>query len=326
MEVSNNTLLNILLPNNNKVIQQALQNADLNQLLNQKNTQSSSADILKNLFNDILNHNKSNETVLNLLKNSMMFKDMGNLTKDLQSLMNLIKTQNITSLNTFLPKLQNFLVDISKMDAANLKTQINQSGVFLESKLAQMATLQGDLNPLKQNIAQDMKTLMLQLQQEISSTVKNNPSSAFNEIAKMNDKILTHIDFSQLMSLTSNTNYVYVPFMWNLLEEGSIATAKTQDDKFYCQINLQLKEFGKVNMLLAMHEQKSIDITMYAQKESFKQTLQENIQELKINLNAVGLKLSNLKILSLEEQDLNKSSQEMLYETAQLNYGLNIRV
>ena len=37
-----------------------------------------------------------------------------------------------------------------------------------------------------------------------------------------------------------------------MLEDGNISMKKADEDKFYCQINLTLKDFGKVDLMLCM--------------------------------------------------------------------------
>lgn len=72
MEITNNNLLNILLPNDNKVIKEALKQADLNQLADSSKNRSVQH-ILANFFNDLTQGTKSNETVVNLLKKCQYF-------------------------------------------------------------------------------------------------------------------------------------------------------------------------------------------------------------------------------------------------------------
>lgn len=644
MEITNNNLLNILLPNDNKVIKEALKQADINQLSSSiKNT--SVQQILSNLFTDITQGTKSNETILNLLKNSNVFKEISNFPKELQSLSNLVKSD--PTLSTFQAKLDNFMVNISQIDENNLKTQINNSGVFLESKIGsalgnlsnnithtllelkqsllntpnldssnalklidsilnnannsnptkmftelkelltniktmvanletpntqtnsvvqtvqkletlfnkeilnnpalntasnlnikpevanelksiftqlqnyfnatntqaskELTTLldkliqtqnivqnpnfiteskaillelkqlpqmqaavaynnqsnqitllatqlesivtklsiehpqtpntqtQGNnpalnndiaqnlknilndlhkalsnFNPtttntapimqqieqlllpqnfsspqtlltnlqqlltqlhttepfgnalntsaqtkelvniinrfeaivnkevinnpvfnnpqnnpqvLKDEVSNDMKAVLLQLQKEVSSGVQNQNSQ---DMLKQIDKLLVQIEYNQLLSLTSNSNTLYLPFLWDLLEEGTIATAKGEKEKFYCQINLKLKEHGKLDLLVAL-EKNNVEITAHAQQEKFKQHLQENIQELRQNLTSVGLIPLSIKIYDLKDEDeksshLSETIQFTNQNSDELNLGINIRV
>lgn len=641
MEITNNTLLNIILPNDNKVIRDTLKQADINQLAN-SSKDASVQHLLNNLFNDITNGTKSNETIVNMLKNSNVFNELNNFPKELQSLSNLVR--NDPTLNAFQSKIETFMVNINQMDENNLKTQINNSGVFLESKInaslgnlpntitntllelkqalqnlpqvnantalqlidsllsnanssnpsktlnnmnellsnlknitAQLNTtspsqtneivqmvqkletlfnkeLQGQtlsnnqnnfaikpeianelktifsqvqtylsatntqaskeltslldklvqtqnilqnpnlmsesqnilsqlkqlpqmqaalayntqssqvsvlttqletilqqlsqqqsqnisavpitntpidanvsnqlthllndlhkalsnlnstatsvapllqqientmlpqnfsqpqalLNNLQQlltqmhatqpfstalasntqtqelnnlisrfetivtkeilnnpiftaphnnikllneEISHDMKAVLLQLQKELNS---NAQSPNTQEMLKHIDKLLVQIDYSQLMSLSTQSNSIYLPFVWDLLEEGTLATHKGDNEVFYCQINLKLKEYGKLDLLLGIYNKNHIDITMKAQQEAFKNTLQENLSVLKRSLHGIGLIPTNIKLLDLKEEDVvQKEGTPSFTHIENLSLGLNIRV
>lgn len=68
MLVSNNNLLKILLPSNNKVLNDALKQADVKTLSNIKNGEVTVEDILKNLFNQAKVGAKTNSSIETLLK------------------------------------------------------------------------------------------------------------------------------------------------------------------------------------------------------------------------------------------------------------------
>ena len=154
-----------------------------------------------------------------------------------------------------------------------------------------------------------MKSVLLQIQDELSS--KTDPKS--QEIAKQVDKLLTQIDYHQLASITSNSNNVYLPFFWEMLDEGNISMKKTDEDKFYCQINLTLKDFGKVDLMLAMYDKNKIDLTIYAQREHFKTAIRDNMQSLKVALNSVDLIPVNIKLLDLKEEQVEKKDPAQTY-------------
>ena len=84
MIVSNNTLLNILIPNNNSALKNVLKEADAQQLSTSQKNNSSVQNIIKNLFSDNISGAKSNEAIQNMLKNSSVFKDMGSFTTKLK--------------------------------------------------------------------------------------------------------------------------------------------------------------------------------------------------------------------------------------------------
>ena len=547
MLVTNNTLLNILLPNDNKVLKEVLKEADsktLEQLV--KNNSTSINDVLKDLFDDLKNGTKSNNTIENMLKNSSVFKDLGTVSNNLSSLLeNISQDEN---LQKFKPLIENFLKNIKDMDANTLKEQLKNSGVFLESKLAtpvnaklesvltqiqnllkdintpqskqvnellnkllqtphnqttsqntefganlkslttalqnlnssltptqtqdlsnltnqlktivnnaalveskiensipmdksiqtpmqniqlkdginvqtkdlllqikndilQNPTLQNKnilpiidnllkmpdlfskgenlqnlmstnnlstfsnnftsnltpllttlkenlelLNPTNTNlqnnltklvdkvehliqdmvnnpkgepkITEDIKTVLLKIQEELAFKT----DSKSQEIGKQVDKLLTQIDYQQLLTLSSNSNCVYLPFLWDMLEDGNISMKKADENKFYCQINLTLKDFGKVDLMLALYDKNKLDLTVYAQREHFKTALKDNMQQLKIALNNVHLIPVNIKLLDLKDENESKDKPVQAYinngynQNSNLNSGVDIRV
>ena len=541
MLVTNNTLLNILLPNDNKVLKEALKEADsktLEQLV--KNNTGSVNDVLKDLFDNLKNGTKSNTSIENILKNSTAFKELGNASTNIATLLeNISQDEN---LQKFKPIIENFLKNIKDMDANTLKEQLKNSGVFLESKMAQtpntkietilnqiqnlikeintpqtkqvheliskllqnpnsndfnanlktlttalqnlnnslstpqtqnLSTLvnqlktvindaslieskiennpvsnttlatkenintqtkellnqlkneiiqnpilqnnktimpllenllkmdnffsknenistlisQNSLNNLNsftsnfssnitplltnlkdtleslnpnnlnlqnqvmkfvekieniikelsnpniqkneaQNLNEDMKSVLLKMQEELSSKT----DSKSQELSKQVDKLLTQIDYQQLLSLSSNSNSVYLPFLWEMLEEGNISMKKAEEDKFYCQINLTLKDFGKVDLMLALYDKNKLDLTVYAQREHFKVAIRDNMQNLKIALNSVDLIPVNIKLLDMKEESQKEEKPTQIYlnnsynQNLNLNSGVDIRV
>lgn len=562
MLVSNGSLLNILLPNNNKVLNDVLKEADsknLEQMVKSSTSSTSASTILKELFTSLKDGTKSNSTIENMLKNSATFKELGNVSTNLSSLVDELSTDE--NLQKFKPVLENFLKDVKNIDANALKEQIKNSGIFLESKLSQtpnsklenvltqlqnlvkdintsqakqvnelidkllqniktqtntntqvsqnptatneftnnlktltssLQNLNNSLNPtqtqnlsnlanqlkslinegtlveskiensinltdkttnlannttlkdsinlqtkelltqikndiiqnpnmiqnknilpmidnllkmdnlfskndtiqnflansnssgnlstftsnfasnlspllttlkesletlnpnnthlqnhltklvdkvehiiqdlattpngkLDTKVSEDMKTVLLQMQDELAS--KTDPKSL--EVAKQVDRLLTQIDLHQLTSLVSNSNYVYLPFFWEMLEDGSIEMKQKDEEKFFCQINLTLKDFGKVDLMLGLYDKNKLDLTIYAQREHFKTAIRENMQQLKIALNNVELIPVNVKLLDMKEdnKESSKPTQTYInnYNNQDLSSGIDIR-
>ncbi|MCG3684722.1 flagellar hook-length control protein FliK [Aliarcobacter butzleri] len=562
MLVSNGSLLNILLPNNNKVLNDVLKEADsknLEQMVKSSTSSTSASTILKELFTSLKDRTKSNSTIENMLKNSATFKELGNVSTNLSSLVDELSTDE--NLQKFKPLLENFLKDVKNIDANVLKEQIKNSGIFLESKLSQtpnsklenvltqlqnlvkdintpqakqvnelidkllqniktqtntntqisqnqtatneftnnlktltssLQNLNNSLNPtqtqnlsnlanqlkslinegtlveskienstnltdkttnlannttlkdsinlqtkelltqikndiiqnpnmiqnknilpmidnllkmdnlfskndtiqnflansnssgnlstftsnfasnlspllttlkesleslnpnnthlqnhltklvdkvehiiqdlattpngkLDTKVSEDMKTVLLQMQDELAS--KTDPKSL--EVAKQVDRLLTQIDLHQLTSLVSNSNYVYLPFFWEMLEDGSIEMKQKDEEKFFCQINLTLKDFGKVDLMLGLYDKNKLDLTIYAQREHFKTAIRENMQQLKIALNSVELIPVNVKLLDMKEdnKESSKPTQTYInnYNNQDLSSGIDIR-
>ena len=531
MLVSNNNLLNILLPNDNKVLKEALKEADSKTLeLLAKNSTGSVGDVLKDLFENLKTGTKSNTNIESILKNSTVFKEMGNFPDSLSTILeNLTSEEKNPTLEKFKPQLENFLKNIKDMDANTLKTQLQNSGVFLESKMTQtpnakienilnqvqnlikdlntpqakqvneliskliqspnsndftsnLKTLTNSLeklnnsiqtpqtqnistslNQLKsilneaslteskisnnvvvntntkeninlqtkelltqlkneivqnpvlqtnksimpilenllkmgnlfdkneslinqpassnvttftsnfssnitplltnlkdtlenlepnnlslqnqvtkfiekiediikelsnpathknqtQNLDEDMKSILLKMQDELSSKT----DAKAQELSKQVDKLLTQIDYQQLLSFSSNSNSVYVPFLWDMLEDGNISMKKADENKFYCQINLTLKDFGKVDLMLALYDKNKLDLTVYAQREHFKTAIRDNMQQLKIALNSVDLIPVNIKLLDLKDENESKNKPTQTYINNSYNQNINL--
>jgi len=559
MLVSNNSLLNILLPNENKVLKDVLKEADIKTLNNIKTGNTSIGDILKNLFSDLSTGEKNKTTIENILKNSNLFKDLGSFTKSIESLLSQVKEDS--NLAKYKPQLESFLKNISQIDNNSLKDLISKSGVFLESKvleqsktntnlpknleniLNQIKTVLNDIpkdilknmqtfdtkkienlidkilqnnskatnntnpsttntsdlkalisqlqnlsknignnqlgnltlltnnlkdistksqlneskianqnpntqpnlmqtreslnvntqqiltqlkselltsntipnaqniikqidnllqsnslfsqnqttlnqtilnqsaldvknllftlkenittittnqspllaqqniikivnqldtivnnfinnssfslqgnekNPQQQNPLQnDMKTVLLKIQEELVGRTDIKATDTFKQV----DKMLMQVEYYQLLSIASNSNSVYIPFIWDMLDDGSLSIKKLDEEKFYCEINLSLKEFGQTQLLLSLYDKNKLDLTIYASKDSFKQAIRENAIKLKQALNKANLIPVNINILNLKEvEDKPKEEQQIEVYSQNINLGFGIDI
>jgi flagellar hook-length control protein FliK len=171
-----------------------------------------------------------------------------------------------------------------------------------------------------------MKALLLQVQAELISKGDSNSQETIKQI----DRLITQIEYHQLQSLVSNSNNVYIPFLWDMLDEGSISMKKINEDKFYCEINLSLKEFGETNLLLALYDKNKLDLTIYASKNSFKETLQKSLPKLRSSLNSVDLIPVNIKIVDIKKEDTKEQKQMNQFnqnnDFINPNFGIDIRV
>lgn len=258
----------------------------------------------------------------------------------IQQIDQILLPQNFSSTQTLLTHLQQLLTQLHTTEpfgsALNNTTQTKEL-LSIINRFEAMVTKEVLNNPLfnssqnmthllKEDISNDMKAVLLQLQKEVNSAGQNQNSQ---EMLKTIDRLLLQIDYHQLLSLTSNTNTLYLPFLWDLLEEGTISTAKSDKEKFYCQINLKLKEHGKLDLLVAIYD-KNIEITMYAQQEAFKKQLQSNLSMLRKNLSSVGLNPLSIQLYDLKESNERPHAKEEFSfvneYTKDLDLGINIRV
>lgn len=294
-----------------------------NELLNIKNIDTKNINQIISKLENIQNIFTKVETPINSLENintQTKLSFPNNFTNNLNSLLLSLK-ENIVNLS------QN--ENNTNQNQASLQNQISNTVEKIEtiikenfSKIQNPFMQKNEQNPL----SSDMKTVLLQMQEELSS--KSDAKS--QELFKQVDKMIMQIDYHQLLSLSSNSNNIYVPFFWDMLEEGSIAMKKTDEEKFFCQINLSLKDYGKVDLMLALYDKNKLDLTIKAQRTHFKEDIKENLQKLKQALNSVNLIPMNIQLLDLKEEETkeNTKTQSFInnaYENS-LSSSVDIRI
>ena len=301
MLISNQSNLNILLSNNqtllNKILDSSL-DSELKSILTNQNSGADVLKIIKELFLALKDGSKSATNLENLLKNLNFSKELGTLSSNISTLLqNLQSDESLSNLKT---PLENFLKNFQNIDNLNLKEQIKNSGVFLENKL---------LNSSKYNFDDDFKANLLKLQEALTN--KSDAKSIEN--LKIINNLLAQVELNQLGSLASNSNFVFIPFFWDMLEDGFIQMKQKEKEKFFCQINLNLKDFGKVDLMLFLYDKNKLDLTIYAQREHFKVAIKENLQTLKKALNSVELIAVNIKLLDMKD-DKKEDNLEQKYQ------------
>lgn len=301
MLISNQSNLNIILSNNqallNKILDSSL-DSELKSILTNQNSGADVLKIIKELFLALKDGSKSEMNLENLLKNLNFSKEFGSLSSNISTLLqNLQSDESLSNLKT---PLENFLKNFQNIDDLNLKEQIKNSGVFLENKL---------LNSSKYNFDDDFKANLLKLQEAL--TTKSDAKSIEN--LKIVNNLLAQVELNQLGSLASNSNFVFIPFFWDMLEDGFIQMKQKEEEKFFCQINLNLKDFGKVDLMLFLYDKNKLDLTIYAQREHFKVAIKENLQTLKKALNSVELIAVNVKLLDMKD-DKKEDKLEQKYQ------------
>ncbi|PHQ64801.1 MAG: flagellar hook-length control protein FliK [Sulfurimonas sp.] len=150
---------------------------------------------------------------------------------------------------------------------------------LLLNKLNSMSSAQklSTKNNIKEILANDLKSLLLQTSSELAKS--SHPNQA--EILKNLDKLSLQIDYYQLMSHLSNSSLLYLPFSWNALEQGNINLKKGEEDKFYCDIELKLKEYGELSLRLVLYEENQLNIQIHSDNKEFKNIIKKNIPSLR---------------------------------------------
>lgn len=147
--------LNIILPNTNKALKEVIKDATSKELLNLSQNKD-----LKSIMNSLLKQTResssSDKTLLNLLKNNPTLKNLGSISGNIKALL-----QSVQSDKNPLPiekQLKGFLVNIKDLSEPILKEKIQNSGVFLESKLKNAQNPQVELKEILQTLTKELKS------------------------------------------------------------------------------------------------------------------------------------------------------------------------
>ena len=68
-----------------------------------------------------------------------------------------------------------------------------------------------------------------------------------------------------------------------------------------CHISLLLKNYGQFNSMLILDKDKNLTINLNIEQDELKTKIQNNIQQLRKQLNLLNLNLSNINISSLNQ-------------------------
>ncbi|NQY24427.1 MAG: flagellar hook-length control protein FliK [Campylobacteraceae bacterium] len=287
---------------------------------------------IKTKINTTINESFSKlKTHINTLKNILSTSNIPNKV----DLVNIMEKLSLTSsLQDFVEtsKLNNtiFSNNSTSLDSLikNLKDFISAASFGKEQDIYKVVKELEELNNNNKNltnkdipaIKDDLKASLLMMKEDMLS------HNISKEAVKQIDKLLVQIEYQQLLSLSTQSSSIYLPFVWDMLEEGTISYKEIKKDRFFVEINLSLKDLGNLRILLALYDENKLDITLYAQKNSFRNLFNQEIKSLKQAINKAGLIPNNIKILDLEETQ-NKNKRENLYLRSfnELSLGLDIK-
>ena len=250
-----------------------------------------------------------NKNILTLIDKLISLPDLFSKS---EAILNSVQNTNIsnfsnnfaTNLNPLLTALKESLQAINPKNI-EIQNQINSLIKKVENIIQEYTNNNLDNPKDNQKLDNDFKSILLKMQDEIAQKTDIKSQDSLKTI----NNLLTQIDMQQLTSLVSNSNFVYIPFFWEMLEDGTVEIKEKEEDKFFCQIKLTLKDFGKIDLMLSMYDENKLDMTIYAQREHFKVTLRDNLQKLKLALNEANIIPMNVKLLDMKEESENKEQK-----------------
>lgn len=228
----------------------------------------------------------------------------------LSQLYGTLLSSNTPQTNTLLDSIEKLLKNLNNAPLSEVKVFTHQLREAVEEdntkELSLLATKLGTFsNPkelltetfLKESMANDLKSNLLTLHEELA--LSSDTSS--QKLIEQTDKLLTQIDYHQLVSHLGSSNSIYFPFVWDQLQEGSLSFKKTKDKKFYCEINLKLKEYGELNLMMALYEGNQLEIQAHTEKTELKAIIHDNIGELRSLLIQSGLTPRSIRVFEAAE-------------------------
>ena len=250
-----------------------------------------------------------NKNILTLIDKLISLPDIFSKS---EAILNSVQNSNIsnfsnnfaTNLNPLLTALKESLQAINPKNI-EIQNQINSLIKKVENIIQEYTNNQLDNQKDNQKLDNDFKSILLKMQDEVAQKTDIKSQDSLKTI----NNLLTQIDMQQLTSLVSNSNFVYIPFFWEMLEDGTVEIKEKEEDKFFCQIKLTLKDFGKIDLMLSMYDENKLDMTIYAQREHFKVTLRDNLQKLKLALNEANIIPMHIKLLDMKEESENKEQK-----------------
>ena len=250
-----------------------------------------------------------NKNILPLIDKLISLPDLFSKS---EAILNSVQNSNIsnfsnnfaTNLNPLLTALKESLQAINPKNS-EIQNQINSLIKKVENIIQEYTNNNLDNPKDNQKLDNDFKSILLKMQDEVAQKTDIKSQDSLKTI----NNLLTQIDMQQLTSLVSNSNFVYIPFFWEMLEDGTVEIKQKEEDKFFCQIKLTLKDFGKIDLMLSMYDENKLDMTIYAQREHFKVTLRDNLQKLKLALNEANIIPMHIKLLDMKEESENKEQK-----------------
>lgn len=175
------------------------------------------------------------------------------------------------------------------------------------------------INPANAEILGDMKGILTSLSDKLTASTTPNAAQAL----ETTQKLLTQIEYHQLVSYVGSATHVYIPFTWNGLKEGSMMMKQTKEDAFHCQIDLDLEQYGKLNMMLFLSGENYLDMTIATQKNELGVKVNEHLSTLKKALNDVGIITQSVRLMEYKEAGVGKKEY---FADDSLNFGINITI
>ena len=293
--------VNIIVPNTNRALQELIQTSSPEefQRLSQGKDLSS---ILDSFLGESSKNESSNKALLDLLKNNPTFKDLGSVTSSAKELLNSLKQSSEGS--TLEKQFSKFFTSIESVNGKELQTKVENSGLFLESKIKELQTPQMQLKTSVQELAQLLQNSKVPNAQLLNSELqKIINSDTFKNISNTTLLTTTPQESSTLEKLSQQLQKITEGFAQT--QNSAVDKSLHPKDQLFSKETTQLLQ--KVQELSSKEHLQNTNATKETLAQDVKATLlkaQEEISNSNIPNKQELLKHIDKMLLSIDYNQL----------------------
>ena len=194
----------------------------------------------------------------------------------------------------------NFALQIADKAGFEAKNSLDEVGKLIK----QQNIARGELGAVTQKSAEETAKV---LQNDVKNALLNMQSKSpdASPVKDAASKLLAQIEMHQLASAVAGGVQTYLPYVWEGVEGGNIRFKQGKKQKHYAQIDLNFQNFGQINIMVALSENKYIDLAIATQKEEFKELILSGAKELKRAIGEQGLIVSNFSLKTMPKLRLS---------------------
>ena len=194
----------------------------------------------------------------------------------------------------------NFALQIADKAGFEAKNNLDEVGKLIK----QQNIARGELSTVTPKSAEETAKV---LQNDVKSALLNMQSKSpdASPVKDAASKLLAQIEMHQLASAVAGGVQTYLPYVWEGVEGGNIRFKQGKKQKHYAQIDLNFQNFGQINIMVALSENKYIDLAIATQKEEFKELILSGAKELKRAIGEQGLIVSNFSLKTMPKLRLS---------------------
>ncbi len=261
-----------------------------------------------------------------LPKNSIEIKNILNILNDKINILSdeTIGAKNLKSeISTLLTQMKSFEAIKNPLQQQTVFQNILHNSQALQAKVETMfpnVLFENNISK-SANFIQDLKLSAAIIQEQI----QNSQEPITKDLKASLDKINTQIEFFQLLSYTTNGAHTYLSFLQDEIENSDIKFNKNNDESFSCAINLTLKKYGELKVLMILDNKNNININIGIEDNSFKIKIQENLQKLRVGINGINLLIQSLNVFSLNDNSHQSIKNSYGNHNSDLTFGLDIK-